>query len=40
MTVRTTARVHDGQWIPHPLTTVAVVLTVMAVLFVLCAWGP
>jgi hypothetical protein len=37
---RATARVHNGQRIPHPLTTVAVVLTVMVVLFVLCAWGP
>ncbi|PWR10003.1 hypothetical protein DKT69_29855 [Micromonospora sicca] len=37
---RATVRVHGGQRIPHPLATVAVVLTVMLVLFVLCAWGP
>jgi ATP-dependent Clp protease ATP-binding subunit ClpA len=35
---RATARVH-GRRIPHPLATVAFVLTVMVVL-VLCAWGP
>lgn len=34
-----TARVHGRRRIPHPLATVAVVLTVMVV-FVLCVWGP
>ncbi|WP_123827011.1 Clp protease N-terminal domain-containing protein [Micromonospora globispora] len=36
---RATARVRGGQRTPHPLATVAVVLTVMVV-FVLCVWGP
>ncbi|WP_200216893.1 Clp protease N-terminal domain-containing protein [Micromonospora coerulea] len=36
---RATVRAHGGQRIPHPLATVAVVLTVMVV-FVLCVWGP
>jgi hypothetical protein len=35
-----TAWVHGRQRIPHPLATVAVVLTVMMVVFVLCIWGP
>ena len=36
---RATARVHGGHPIPHPVATVAVVLTVMVV-FLLCVWGP
>ncbi|MGW9198662.1 Clp protease N-terminal domain-containing protein [Micromonospora chersina] len=36
---RATARVHGGQRIPHPLPTVAVVVTIMVVLAV-CVWGP
>jgi ATP-dependent Clp protease ATP-binding subunit ClpA len=37
---RVMGRVHGGQRKPHPLATVAVVLTVMVVVFVLCVWGP